>query len=197
MNYLYLSKKVNIGSAYLNLLSSIGWISLVLLIGYYHLWVLHDGKEYYKGLPMRSFLDSPFLSLKQRVPVSSVQATNAYSGAYIQEQGLASFFETKGFWKFIQPIYLISIITSSLNLLLTLVSWFCFCKARDFNYLVSSLANLLLPVLGGIFSLKINNRLSSVWGPKAVKIVSPAQWCKLKTKLFLTKVFCETTIPAY
>lgn len=197
MNYFFISKKINICSAYLNLVSSVGWISLVLLIGYYHIYVLHSGSEYYKNFPLKSFLANPFENLRQRTPTSSIQPTHEYAGAYIQKNGLSSFFAEQGFWTIIQPLYLISIFSSATNLLLALVSWFCFCKAKDFNYLVSSLASLLIPVFGGLFSLKINRRLSVTWGPKAVKCISPAQSCKFKARLLLSKLLGEPAIPTY
>lgn len=197
MNYLFLSKKVNVCSAYLNLISSVGWISLTLLIAYYHIHVLHSDTEYYKSFPWKSFLANPFDNLKQRTPTSSVQETNSFAHAYIQKNGLSSFFSEQGFWAIIQPLYLISIITSVTNLLLALVSWFCFCKARNFNYLVSSLASLLIPIFGGLLSLKINGRLSAIWGPKAIKYTNPAQSCKFKAKLILSKLWGEPTIPTY
>ncbi|AHC39797.1 hypothetical protein OVS_00260 [Mycoplasma ovis str. Michigan] len=197
MNYLYLSKKINFFSSYLNLISSFGWISLVSLISYYHIWVLSDGNEYYKGFPLKNFILNPFINLRTRVPVSSVQSTHQYASSFIAQNGLGSFFSERGFWSFIQPIYLISIISSSLNLAFTLVSLFCFFKARDFNYLVSCLANLLLPVLGGLFSLRINGRLSNIGGPKSIKIVSPAQFLKLKARLLFSKCFREQLIPNY
>ncbi|AFO52483.1 hypothetical protein MHLP_04515 [Candidatus Mycoplasma haematolamae str. Purdue] len=205
MNYLYFSKKLNLFSGYLNLLSSISWVALMAAVGYYHFLVLNDpSKEYYySALPNKSFIQNVFENLKQRTPVTSVQAANGYAWAFIAENGYASFFSLLlgnglSYWSLIQPVFITSILSTSLNLGMSGIALFCCFKARDLNYLVSSLGNIFVPVYGGLLTLKIHNKVRAIdfQELRFKKPVLPGQLARFRTRLVLNKLFAESVIPA-
>ncbi|CCE67047.1 hypothetical protein [Candidatus Mycoplasma haematominutum] len=208
MNYLYFSKKLNLFSGGLNLFSSVGWISLIFVMGYYHFYILNlpGSEEYYSKLPRSSFILNVFENLKQRTPVSSVQPTTYFASAYIAENGYGAFFSeilkalgnTVTYWTLIQPIFILSIITSSLNLFLFWICLFCSFKARKFSYIASTFVNLLVPIWGCVLTLKIHNRwkLPTMLKTQLSQVVAPGQLVKLKARVVLSKLFSEITIPA-
>ncbi|AGX89327.1 hypothetical protein [Mycoplasma parvum] len=207
MNYLFFSKKLSVFSSYLNLLSSLGWIFLIFSMGYYHLYLINDLPKgyYYSFLPNKSFIADVFSNLRQRTPVTSIQPTPSYASSFINGHGHELFFSQEinlfnkaiKFWTLVQPVFIFSIISSSLNLGISLLTSFLSFKARSFNYLVISLANLFIPIYGFWLTFKINNKMNDFKDANLniKKIISPGQWVKFKSKLLFSKIFSDMTVP--
>ncbi|ADX98376.1 hypothetical protein [Mycoplasma suis] len=209
MNYLFFSKKLGLFSGYLNFFSSIGWILLIIAMGYYHYYIVNNpaNSYYYSSLPSKSFFLNAFENLRQRTPVTSVQPTHQFASTFINSNGYGQFFSAETiklfnsevyFWSLVQPVFILSIITSSLNLFLSTITSFLSFKARSFNHLVCSVANLFIPIYGFLLTLKIYNKINLFRNENLnnSRVVSPGQWTKFRTKLFLSKIFSEVTIPA-
>lgn len=183
MNYFYFAKKSNFYAGYLNVLSGISLFLLMLLVFYYHNFVLLKGTT-----------STHYSSIKNFSSNDGSGSGQWFPSAFINKNGYKKFFDQNfvaflSYWHVFIFLYVLMISSFVLKIFICIFTCLASIKAKSMIYIYLSCVVLFFPFFGGLIAIKIGKRDKKLATPK---VILPGQWIRFKTKYMLQQIFKDT-----